>query len=209
MGIFENMQSILAVVIVVILDLAAVAKGVSVIAKRVKAVQSEEEKEAAKTVIIGNLRQIIFGLVTDAEKELGGGTGKLKSAKVAGWVYDKIPDELKPLFTAEEIQGMIDAVLQDAQEYWDKNGKAREYIDSGTASLVTAEAVVAPVGADVNEIVRAVGEHIGNAIAKASEAATVGTQGDENETADNYPAPGQTAATEATEAAADPEIPQA
>lgn len=216
MGIIENVHNILAVVILVILDLAAVAKGVSVIVKRAKSIQSttEEEKAAAKTAVVENLQQIIFGLVTDAEKELGGGTGKLKSSKVAGWIYDKIPDELKPIFTAEEIQDMIDTVLQDAQKYWEKNGKAREYIDSGTATLLTAEtgiiapAVVAPA-VTADEIVQAVGDRIGDAIVKAAEAATVGPQDGQNDAPDNSPTQGQPAATEAAEDATGGEIPQA
>ncbi len=211
MGIIENIHSILAVVILVILDLAAVAKGVSVIVKRAKSIQSstEEEKAAAKAAVVENLQQIIFGLVTDAEKELGGGTGKLKSSKVAGWIYDKIPDELKPLFTAQEIQDMIDTVLQDAQEYWEKNGKAREYIDSGTANLLTAEVGVVAPPVTVDEIVQAVGDRIGNSIAKAAEAATVGPQDGQNAAPDNSPAQGQPAATEAAEDATGGEIPQA
>lgn len=211
MGIIENIHSIIAVVILVVLDLAAVAKGVSVIVKRAKSIQSttEEEKAAAKDAVIENLQQIIFGLVTDAEKELGGGTGKLKSSKVAGWIYDKIPDELKPLFTAEEIQDMIDTVLRDAQEYWDKNGKAREYIESGTTALLTAEVSTAAPAVTVDEIVQAVGDRIGNTIVKAAEAATVGPQSGQNGTPDNSPTEGQPTATEAAEGATDGEIPQA
>ena len=208
MGIIENIHSILAVVIIVILDLAAVAKGVSVIVKRVKSIQTatSEEKAAAKAAVIENLQQIIFGLVTDAEKELGGGTGKLK---VAGWIYDKIPDELKPLFTAEEIQDMIDTVLQDAQKYWEKNGKAREYIDSGAATLLTAEVGVAAPAVTVEEIVQAVGDCIGSSIAKAAETGTVGPQDGQNDTPDNSTTQEQPAATEATEEAAGGEIPHA
>lgn len=134
MEVLQNIHAIVAVAVIVLLDIAAVVKAVSVIVQRTKSVQqaTEEEKAAAKENIKANLWQIIFGLVTDAEKDLGSGTGKLKSAKVAGWIYDKIPDELKPLFTAEEIQDMIDSALREAQEYWNKNSKAREYIESGT-----------------------------------------------------------------------------
>lgn len=174
MSILENIQGIIAVVVIIILNLAVVAKGVSAIVKNVKSIQqtTQEDKEAAKASVIENLQQIIFGLVTDAEKELGGGTGKLKSAKVAGWIYDKIPDELKVLFTPEEIQDMIEAGLQAAQEYWDTNSKAREYIDSGTSVLIASEIETAapPPGVDVEEIVKAVGDRIGEAIVKAAEA---------------------------------------
>lgn len=209
MEFIQSIQGIIAVSILVILDLFAVVKVVKTIVTKSKAL-SKEEQQDAKAAVIGNLRQIIFGLVTDAEKELGGGTGKLKSAKVAGWIYDKIPDELKPLFTAEEIQEMIDAVLQEAQEYWEKNGKAREYIESGAATLLTAEveAINPPAGLSVDEIVRAVGDRIGDAIVKASETASAGHQDGSNDTPDNSPTQGHPTATETAEGAASGEIPQ-
>lgn len=213
MEFFQSIQGIVTASILIIIDLFAIVKAVTAIIAKVKALQSatEEEQQAAKESVIENLQQIIFGLVTDAEKELGAGTGKLKSAKVAGWIYDKIPDELKPLFTAEEIQEMIDTVLQDAQEYWDKNGKAREYIDSGAATLLTAEAeaISPPAGLSVDEIVQAVGDRIGDAIVKASEAASTGRQSGPNDAPDNSPVQGHPAATEAAEGATDGEIPQA
>ena len=174
MEIMQNIHIIVAVAVLVLADVAAIIKAVDVIVKRAQQLKNatEEEKAAAKEAVKANLKQIIFSLVTDAEKELGGGTGKLKSAKVAAWVYDKIPDELKPLFSAEDIQDMIDTVLREAQEYWNKNSKAREYIDSGTPALLTAEIeTTAPaMGVGVDEFVKAVGDRIGEAIVKAAEA---------------------------------------
>ncbi len=41
------------------------------------------------------LNRILFGLVTKAEKEFGGGTGKLKLAAVSDWIYQRIPAVLK------------------------------------------------------------------------------------------------------------------
>lgn len=155
----------------------AIIKGVSVIVKRAQSIKdaTAEEKEAAKAAVIDNLRQVIFGWVTDAERELGEKTGKLKSAKVAGWIYENIPDDLKPLFTSQEIQDMIDDVLHDAQAYWDKNSKAREYIESGATTLLTATAEIGAVnmadGVPVEEIAKAVGEHVSAAIMDAMETA--------------------------------------
>ena len=34
---------------------------------------------------------------------------------------------------------MIDTVLEDAKKYWEKNEKAREYIESGAQVALTAE----------------------------------------------------------------------
>lgn len=195
MGIIENIHSIIAVACIVILDLAAIAKAVSVIVKRARSIQAAtaEEKEAAKAAVVENLRHIIFGMVTDAEKELGGGTGKLKLSKVSGWVYDKIPDDLKPLFTPEEIQTMIEAALREAQEYWNKNGKAREYIDGGI--ILTSEAATVQAGNIVEEIIQAVGDHI-DAINKAEETASAEPQDAAETPPGNQADPGHTDATE-------------
>ncbi len=197
MEIIKNIHIIIAAVVLILADLAAIYKAVDVIIKRIKATQqaSAEEKAQAKEAIKENLKQIIFSLVTEAEKELGGGTGKLKSAKVAAWVYDKIPDNLKPLFSAEEIQGMIDTGLEKAKEYWSKNSKAREYIESGTLPLLVGEieATAPAAGVDVEEFVKAVGQHIGEAIVKATET----PQGDAKAPEDKIPADGQIVAAEA------------
>lgn len=203
MSILESIQGIIAVVVVIILNLAVVAKGVAAIVKNVKSIQqtTREERELAKASVIQNLQQIIFGLVTEAEKELGGGTGKLKSAKVAGWIYDKIPDELKALFTPAEIQDMIDDGLRAAQKYWETNSKARQYIDSGATALLTAEAETVAPAVGVDEIVKAVGDRIGEAIVKATETPTDGGE----QAGDSLPADGQPDATGATEAATEAE----
>ena len=175
MNIIQNIYSIIAVGALIILNLVAIAKGVATIVKSIKDAKSatEEEKQAAKDAIIKNLQQVIFGWVTDAEKDLGGGTGKLKASKVAAMIYQYIPDELKPMFTPQEIQDMIDTALAAAKEYWEKNGKAKEYIESGATAMLTAEAdtVKAADGIPVEEVVKAVGAGVSEAIKTAMEAA--------------------------------------
>lgn len=191
MNIIQNLQSIAAIIVLVIVDLAAIIKGVSVIVKRAQSIKdaTAEEKEAAKAAVIDNLRQVIFGWVTDAERELGEKTGKLKSAKVAGWIYENIPDDLKPLFTSQEIQDMIDDVLRDAQAYWDKNSKAREYIESGATAMLTATAEISTVnmaeGVPVEEIAQAVGEQVSAAIKDALETAQETENGGPGNDAEN------------------------
>ena len=175
MNIIQNIYSIVAVGALIILNLVAIAKGVAAIVKSIQDAKSatEEEKQAAKDAIIKNLQQVIFGWVTDAEKDLGGGTGKLKASKVAAMIYQYIPDELKPLFTPQEIQDMIDTALAAAKEYWEKNGKAKEYIESGATAMLTAEVDTAKVadGIPVEEVVKAVGAGVSEAIKTAMEAA--------------------------------------
>ena len=175
MNAIQNIQSIIAVAALILLNLAAIAKGVKVIVKRIQDIKdaTAEEKKSAKEAIIKNLQQIILGWVTDAERDLGGGTGKLKASKVAAMIYEYIPDDLKPLFTPQEIQDMIDTVLTDAKKYWEKNGKAREYIESGAQSMLTAEISTVNVadGFPKEEVAKAVGAGVRAAIKTAVEAA--------------------------------------
>lgn len=175
MNAIQNIQSIIAVAALILLNLAAIAKGVKVIVKRIQDIKdaTAEEKKSAKEAIIKNLQQIILGWVTDAERDLGGGTGKLKASKVAAMIYEYIPDDLKPLFTPQEIQDMIDTVLTDAKKYWEKNGKAREYIESGAQSMITAEISTVNVadGFPTEEVAKAVGAGVRAAIKTAVEAA--------------------------------------
>lgn len=199
MNIIQNIQSIIAVAALILLNIAAIAKGVTVIVKRIQEVKNAtaEEKQEAKATVIENLQQVIFGWVTDAEKDLGGGTGKLKSSKVAAMIYKYIPDDLKPLFTPQEIQDMIDTVLEDAKKYWEDNGKAREYIESGAQAVLTAEigAVNVADGFPVEEIAHAVGAGVSAAIKTAVETA----QGAPASGAAQKPTEGENTATEATQ----------
>ena len=175
MNIIQNIQSIIAVAALILLNIAAIAKGVKTIVKRIQDIKdaTAEEKKAAKAAIIENLQQLILGWVTDAEHDLGGGTGKLKASKVAALIYKYIPDDLKPLFTPQEIQDMIDTVLDDAKKYWENNEKAREYIESGAQVALTAEigSVNVADGFPAEEIAKAVGAGVSAAIKTAVEAA--------------------------------------
>ena len=175
MNIIQNIQSIIAVAGLILLILAAVARGVKVIVRSIQDIKgtTAEEKQVAKAAIIKNLQQLILGWVTDAEHDLGGGTGKLKASKVAALIYQYIPDDLKPLFTPQEIQDMIDTVLDDAKKYWEKNDKAREYIESGAPALLTAEigSVNVADGFPVEEIAKALGAGVSAAIKTAVETA--------------------------------------
>jgi len=75
------------------------------------------------------LNKILFGLVTKAEKEFGGGTGKLKLAAVSDWIYQRIPAVLKLLFTQRDIENMIESALAEAKKAWGTNGNLAAYID--------------------------------------------------------------------------------
>ncbi|MDF1494069.1 hypothetical protein [Caproiciproducens sp. CPB-2] len=76
------------------------------------------------------LKQILFNLVTQAEKQFGGGTGSLKFAAVADWIYQRIPAILKLLFTEQDISNMIEAVLEEAKKVWGTNENIKTYIET-------------------------------------------------------------------------------
>ena len=76
------------------------------------------------------LKQILFNLVTQAEKQFGSGTGSLKYAAVADWIYQRIPAVLKLLFTSSDIEKMIEAALEEAKKAWGANEKLKGYIET-------------------------------------------------------------------------------
>lgn len=76
------------------------------------------------------LKQILFNLVTQAEKQFGSGTGSLKYAAVADWIYQRIPAVLKLLFTSSDIKKMIEAALEEAKKAWGANENLKGYIET-------------------------------------------------------------------------------
>lgn len=76
------------------------------------------------------LKQILFNLLTQAEKQFGSGTGSLKYAAVADWIYQRIPAVLKLLFTSSDIEKMIEAALEEAKKAWGANENLKGYIDT-------------------------------------------------------------------------------
>ncbi len=74
------------------------------------------------------LDKIIFSLVTEAEKKFGGGTGAAKLAAVIEWVYPKIPAVIRLFISEAQLEKLIERVLADAKERWEKNPHLSAYI---------------------------------------------------------------------------------
>lgn len=85
------------------------------------------------------LNKILFGLVTKAEREFGGGTGKLKLAAVSDWIYQRIPAVLKLLFSQRDIENMIESALAEAKKAWGTNGNLAAYIDEQAVIYMTPQ----------------------------------------------------------------------
>ena len=77
------------------------------------------------------LKNILFKLVTQAEREFGSGTGALKYAAVSDWLYQRMPAVLKFLFTEKDIDSMIESVLAEAKAKWGTNDNVKQYIEEG------------------------------------------------------------------------------
>ena len=75
--------------------------------------------------------KILYSLVTEAEKQFGGGTGELKQAYVIEKLYSALPAVLKALVTAEQLETWVDDVLIIAKEKWKQNANIDGYIKGG------------------------------------------------------------------------------
>ena len=97
------------------------------------------------------LKKILFNLVTQAEKQFGSGTGELKFAAVADWIYQRIPAAMKLLFTEQDIADMIEAVLEEAKKAWGANDNLKGYIEAPTVENLLAVGVEATLAEGAGE----------------------------------------------------------
>lgn len=95
------------------------------------------------------LKHILFNLVTQAEREFGSGTGALKYAAVSDWIYQRLPAVLKLLFTAKDIDTMIEAALTEAKQKWDTNKDMKEIIAMGDVARKFVICAEEPAPADI------------------------------------------------------------
>jgi hypothetical protein len=72
------------------------------------------------------LQPVIFALVTQVERELGAGTGRLKLATVLKEVIALLPDAIKPLISTEWITARIEDALAKAKTVLAENPKLVE-----------------------------------------------------------------------------------
>lgn len=73
--------------------------------------------------------KMLYAMVTEAEKEYGGGTGSLKLAAVIDKIYPKLPPLLRTFVTADMLQKWIEIVLSEAKQAWEKNSNISTYIN--------------------------------------------------------------------------------
>lgn len=79
------------------------------------------------------IMKMLYALVTEAEKELGGGTGSLKLASVIAKIYPHIPAVVKMFITEETLTQWIEEALLKAKEEWARNpALLTAYIEKNT-----------------------------------------------------------------------------
>ena len=81
------------------------------------------------------VNKILYSLVTEAEKQFGGGTGELKQAHVIKKVYEALPSVLKTFISADRLGRWVDKGLTAAKEKWAKNSSVSGYIEGASKEV--------------------------------------------------------------------------
>lgn len=92
---------------------------------------TSEEIVAYIKRLLNNLVPIALGLVTDAEKQFGGGTGKLKRSYVMDELYKRIPDEYKKYVMEDNLDSIINEALYEAETLWNTNPDISKIVYGG------------------------------------------------------------------------------
>ena len=71
---------------------------------------------------------MLFSLVTEAEKSFGAGTGALKLASVIEQVYPKLPTIIKTFITSDTLVKWVEEALALAKKKWEENLNLQTYI---------------------------------------------------------------------------------
>ena len=77
---------------------------------------------------LDNVREWLLGVVIKAEKELGGGTGKLKLRLVYDWFVCRFPWIAKVL-SFKKFSVMVDDALEEAELLLKNNKRVAAYVD--------------------------------------------------------------------------------
>ena len=75
------------------------------------------------------IMNMLFSMVTEAEKAYGGGTGELKLAQVMSWIYPKLPGFMKAFVSEATLTKWIETALEAAKAKWEENAAIGAYIE--------------------------------------------------------------------------------
>ncbi len=113
--------------------LAAMALGALAVVAVVRFFRLPREKQ------MENVRQWLLGAVTAAEKELGGGTGKLKLRQVYDAFLTKFP-WLAPVIPFEQFSGLVDDALVEMRKLLADNKAVQQMVTGEDSINGTTEA---------------------------------------------------------------------
>ena len=113
--------------------LAAMALGALAVVAVVRFFRLPREKQ------MENVRQWLLGAVTAAEKELGGGTGKLKLRTVYDAFLTKFP-WLAPVIPFEQFSGLVDDALVEMRKLLADNKAVQQMVTGEDSIHGTTEA---------------------------------------------------------------------
>ena len=113
--------------------LAAMALGALAVVAVVRFFRLPREKQ------MENVRQWLLGAVTAAEKELGGGTGKLKLRIVYDAFLTKFP-WLAPVIPFEQFSGLVDDALVEMRKLLADNKAVQQMVTGEDSINGTTEA---------------------------------------------------------------------
>lgn len=77
---------------------------------------------------VAQVDEILFYLVSEAERQFGGGTGALKYAAVTAWLYERLPAVVRLLFTTKQIDLLIENAVLRMKKYLETNKDAKVLI---------------------------------------------------------------------------------
>ena len=92
---------------------------------------------------LAKVREWLLWAVTEAEKELGGGTGKLKLRQVYDAFLTKFP-WLAPVIPFEQFSGLVDDALEEMRKLLADNKAVQQLVtgEDGTNGTAEAEAQI-------------------------------------------------------------------
>ena len=86
--------------------------------------------------------KMLDALVTEAEKEFGGGTGSLKLASVVAEIYPKLPAVIKMFITEDILTEWIEDARDAAKEKWKQNAALAQYIGQPAEEQTEVDAML-------------------------------------------------------------------
>ena len=77
----------------------------------------------------GIVSEILFHLVTEAEKIYGSGKGQVKLAYVTERAYNSLPSVIRAFLTCDRLKELIENALAKAKLIWAKDAGIEEYLN--------------------------------------------------------------------------------